>query len=72
MFSLFTIHMNIDDVETTDNRTKKLTINITEEEFGHYELLRDEYGVKMNKEMWKVMAPKIKELVELYIKAKAS
>lgn len=51
-----------DEVETSENRTKKVTINVTEDEFADYELLRDEYGVKMNKEMWKVMSPRIQEI----------
>lgn len=70
------MYMNIlndtNDAEVSDNRTKKVTINVTEDEFALYELLRDEYGLKMNKEMWKAMSPRILQLRDRYIKAKAS
>lgn len=49
------------------NRTRKVTINVTEDEKALYDLLSTEYAVAVNKEMWKVISLKLKELKDKVI-----
>lgn len=44
------------------NRTRKITINVTENDKALYDLLASEYDVSVNKEMWKVVAKKLADL----------
>jgi hypothetical protein len=46
------------------NRTRKVTINVTDEFKELYDMLSSEYSVAVNVEMWKVMSLRLKEIAE--------
>jgi len=58
----------MDDIERKEkNRTRKVTINVTDEFKELYDLLSTEYAVAMNVEMWRVMLPRLKEIANKII-----
>lgn len=57
-----------DSIEMKEkNRTRKVTINVTDEFKELYDLLATEYAVAVNVEMWRVMLPRLKEIATLVI-----
>jgi len=46
------------------NRTRKVTINVTDEFKELYDLLSQEYAVAMNAEMWRAMHSRLKEIAD--------
>lgn len=60
--------MDIEKIEFAQkNRTRKITINVTEEDKALFELLGREYEVSVNKEMWKSISKRLKELRDIVV-----
>jgi hypothetical protein len=58
----------MDDIERKEkNRTRKVTINVTDEFKELYDLLSSEYAVAVNVEMWRVMLPRLKDIAQKVI-----
>lgn len=58
----------MNDIERKEkNRTRKVTINVTDEFKELYDLLSSEYAVAVNVEMWRVMLPRLKDIANKVI-----